>query len=176
MRLFVALDLPTSVVAALRAVDLPRAHGIRPVRFDQMHITLHFIGAAEIDDVRGALETVSCKSCPVSIRGLGRFGISAGRSIIWAGVDTTEELLELHTECGQALAAAGVRIDRRRFVPHVTIARLKSPADKPAIDALLRAGRERNFGSFVARRFVLYDSVAVHGDARYERLAAYALT
>ncbi|HMB73331.1 MAG TPA: RNA 2',3'-cyclic phosphodiesterase [Gammaproteobacteria bacterium] len=176
MRLFVALDLPASIIEALCMIELPPAHRLSPVRPDQMHITLHFIGAADIDEVRNALASVCCKPCRVSVRGVGSFRIPARGSILWAGVDAIEELLALHQACASALGAIGIRIERRRYTPHVTIARLRSPADELSVNAFLQSGQERDFGSFVARQFVLYDSVTLHDGARYERIESYALS
>ena len=176
MRLFVALQLPRTVVQALCSVELPQAPGMRRIRPEQMHLTLHFVGDADAAVVRAALETVSGRRCRIAVRGVGRFRAEAGRQILWAGVVGSEALLELHAACGRALGEAGIRIERRRFRPHVTVARLQRPVAGAAVEAFLRSGRDREFGSFVARQFVLFNSVTAEDGARYERVASFPLS
>ena len=175
MRLFVALDLPAAIVAALSRIEIPPGRGVRVIRPEQMHITLHFIGDANVDAVQQALESVDCSPCRLRISGVGQFGIREGRRILWAGVSSTKELLELHAACGSALASIGIRIESRRFAPHVTLARLKPPARKTTVDQFLRSGDGREFGEFTAERFTLYDSVMKEDGARYEAIAGYPL-
>jgi len=176
MRLFVALDLPDSIIESLRSIRLAAARGIRPTAPEQMHVTLHFIGKAETDVVRHALSRVSGKPILVSVRGTGRFRVADGRQILWAGVAPDPALLELHATCAQALASIGIEIEARRYKPHVTLARLGSSVPEAAVGAFLQAERQREFGAFVARRFVLYDSVAAEHGARYERVASFPLS
>lgn len=145
------------------------------MRTDQMHVTLHFIGQADVDHVRNALRTVEAGSCYISIRDVGRFKIAGGRTILWAGVDDTEELLAVHDATGRALATTGFTPERRRYRPHVTLARLKPFVRKAVTDAFLEAGRGREFGACTADRFVLYDSVTREDGPRYDEIESYPL-
>ena len=175
MRLFVALDLPESIRTELAGLGLNAARGIRPVSPDQMHITLHFLGDIDAGQVQQALGAVGCAPLRVSLNGVGRFRLNGGRAVLWAGVQATDELLELHAACERALRAIGYRPERRRYMPHVTLARLQPFADKSVLDAFLSASEDRNFGSFVAERFVLYNSVNKEDGARYEVVASWPL-
>jgi 2'-5' RNA ligase len=175
MRLFAALNIPESVSAALEEFELPATRGVRRVPRHQMHVTVRFIGDAGLGEVRQALQSLECKPCRVLVRGVGRFITGSARTILWAGVSRSRDLLELHAACGRALADAGVRLERRRFVPHVTLARLQASADDAFVGDFMRAYDEHEFGSFVARRFVLYDSMMNDSGPRYEALASYML-
>jgi 2'-5' RNA ligase len=67
----------------------------------------------------------------------------------------------------EALASAGlVEAERRRWLPHVSIARLKdAPAERPELASL----------AFTPEALVLYRSHLGHGPARHEALHAWEL-
>jgi len=176
MRLFVALELPQPIARALADADIAPNAGVRRVPPEQMHVTLHFIGDADAGELRRALARVHGKPCLVTVEGVGRFAVGGGRRILWAGVTESPELLELHTACGSALATTGFRVERRRFVPHVTLARLAPSAPASIVNRFLRASSGKRFGEFVATRFVLYDSVAVTNGIRYEVVDSWELS
>jgi len=175
MRLFVALDLPRSITASLADAGIAAKTGVRLMTPEQMHVTLHFIGDADANELRRALARVRGRPCLVTVAGAGQFAVGGGRRILWAGVTETTELLDLHTACGSALATTGFQVERRRFVPHVTLARLAPSAPASVANRFLRACSDKCFGEFVATRFVLYDSVAVRNGVRYEVVDAYEL-
>jgi 2'-5' RNA ligase len=175
MKLFVALDLPASLIEALASATLAPAGGVRLTPVDQMHVTVHFLGDANAGDVRRALESVDCSPCRISVCGVGRFRAGGGSTILYAGVSANKELLDLHCACGEALAANGIELERRRFVPHVTLARLKPTAGGSVVEKFLNENNERTFGEFIATRFVLYNSVTRHDGNQYETLASYSM-
>ncbi|MGD8810557.1 MAG: RNA 2',3'-cyclic phosphodiesterase [Gammaproteobacteria bacterium] len=175
MRLFVALDLPAPIAAALASVTIPPGPGVRRVPPGQMHMTLHFIGDADPDVICRALAPMKAGPCGVTVRGAGRFKLAGGRKILWARVTETPGLRELHAACGRALARTGFEVERRRFVPHVTLARLSSSADASIVSSFLSACADRDFGAFVADRFVLYDSVAQDDRMRYQPIETFVL-
>jgi len=175
LRLFVGFELPASIGATLAALAPSHAPGVRVMRAGEMHVTLHFIGDGDAAAVRTALATVAAAPVELAVAGTGRFDQRGGRAILFAGVAVTDALLELHTAVGRALAVTGFVPERRRFRPHVTVARLKAAVDRKLVRAWLDAGRERAFGAFVAHRFVLFDSVTDAGGARYVALESYGL-
>jgi 2'-5' RNA ligase len=175
MKLFTALELPAPIRSELAAFRPDAAPGIRPIAPEQMHITLNFIGDAEVGEVRRCLASVDAVRVPVSVGDVGTFRLNGGRAILYAGVHETPELLGLHSSCGEALAEAGIGLESRRYVPHVTFARLKSLADRRVIDEILRSNEGRDFGAFTAERFVLYSSVQQAHTHHYEVIDAWPL-
>ena len=138
-RLFVALELPDAVTAVLAAIRPPLLEGIRWVEPEEMHLTLHFRGSADITDVVNALRAVSMPRCELAITGVGRF-TPDGDFPLWARVAESAELTRLHQRVGSALAkpmrrgprrldALGFRLPLRRAIlllplPHSCITRL----------------------------------------------------
>ena len=127
-RLFVALRLPAAVNQRL----LGAMGGISGARWqteDQLHLTLRFIG--EVDrhlaaDIHAALGAVHHPGFELSLAGLGLFDRRGVPATLWAGVAPTAPVHALHKKVDQALGRVGVDPDRRAFLPHITLARLKS--------------------------------------------------
>lgn len=175
MRLFVALDLPDSARQSLAAVRPAAVPGIRLTPVDQMHVTVHFIGDGRSDEISAALAGIEYGALEVSLQGVGQFRISGGRRILWAGVRRTEELIEFHKLCGDALRSTGFRPERRPWVPHVTLARPGQSIRKSEIESWLSGARQYDFGSFSAGCFELYNSVNSENGPRYEVIRSYEL-
>ncbi|MGL5136258.1 MAG: RNA 2',3'-cyclic phosphodiesterase, partial [Beijerinckiaceae bacterium] len=126
--------------------------------------------ASEID---GMLSYVSRSPIAVRISGLGSFGGDKPHSV-YAVVEPSRELSDLHAEVERLARACGVELDKRRFTPHVTLARLKgsSPLD---VAAYLSARGFFPAQSFTASRFVLYSSKASVGGGPYMIETSYPL-
>lgn len=127
IRLFVALALPETVRLHLSMLNggVPGARWIAP---ENHHITLRFIGSVEnsvADDIDAALSTVSTPPLELSIQGVGYFGKANAARSLWAGIEQNDALNHLQAKIESALTRAGLAPEHRRFVPHVTLARLK---------------------------------------------------
>ena len=125
-RLFVAVEMPPDVREGLANV----CHGVPSARWsgiEQMHLTLHFIGAvadARFDDIVAALEEVEAEPFSVRIEGAGWFPPRGEPRVLWAGIAPCPPLMRLQHTVEAALAAIGLEGDGRAFHPHITLARL----------------------------------------------------
>ena len=181
MRTFVAIDLPEPVREALEAVQdaLPRGIG-SPSDPDRFHLTLAFLGErpeAEVEAAHEALLTL--RHPPVALR-LGTLGTFPGEGglALWAGVPDAVALRSLQSRVLSRLAGAGIALGRRRFRPHVTLARIgRLGGDEPQRLAAWLA-RWDAFPSppFEAREVVLRLSTLQKGGADHEDLARYPLS
>lgn len=126
MRLFVALDLPSALRTRLSflAGGLP---GVRWVPPENYHITLRFIGELprfRAEEVDHALATLRAPGFTLTLGGVGTFEKAGRVASLWVGVDRNPALDHLQAKVETALQRAGVERERRRYVPHVTLARL----------------------------------------------------
>ena len=156
-RLFTAIALPPSVTAILAELQPQAAPGVRRVAPAQMHVTLHFIGEAEIERVTGLLQDITIPLCELALSGVGQFGQGA---VLWAGVNPVPALLQLHAAIGQALVAGGIAIESRRWQPHVTLARCKPQAPRDLAPAFLERHAAFQLPPLTATRFALYSSTS----------------
>src|SRR5262245_12658988 len=106
-KLFVAVDLPAAVTAELALLQPPRTAGVRLVKPDQMHLTLHYIGKAGARRMAAALQAVAVPALPLAFEGVGHFPSAGGAVTLWAGVQESAELLGLHAAVAAALAGEG---------------------------------------------------------------------
>jgi 2'-5' RNA ligase len=175
-RLFVGLDLPWEVKEQLARIScgLP---GARWLEFEQIHLTIRFIGEVDggvFDDAMAALDTVTMEPFDLTLKGVGFFPPRGRAETLWVGVDMSEPLTMLRTRVEAALARAGIEREQRKFSPHVVIARLK---DTP----LTRLGQylvEYNlFESmpFRVNEFNLYSSMLSSTGAIYRIESSYYL-
>lgn len=177
MRLFVALSLPDHIKDAL--LDLgPGIPGASWVPYDNLHLTLRFLGevreseAADIDEV---LSGISAPAFDLTLRGVNHFGPLHKARSVWASVERSPALAHLRDKVDAAVVRAGLQPERRKFIPHVTLARIKGETGHHLADYLARGGLF-SAGPFAVTHFTLYESFLSSNGAIYEPLAQYPLT
>lgn len=141
MRLFVAAPVPGAEALRRLSADLkeqqPRA---RLVPDGTWHVTLRFLG--DVDDgqvpaVRAALDQAlgGVQAVPFSLSGVGAFPRPSAARVAWAACEAPK-LADVAARVVEATRDFGQPPDKRRFVAHVTLARLQPPRDiRPWVDA-----------------------------------------
>lgn len=168
-RLFVALDLPDAARSAAAAWGRAlgeSAPGWRLVETKALHVTLCFLGDRDASEVGALVDVVAARVRPV-----GSLSFSDAlalprrrpRVLALAVAEPARALAALHDELWSGIEAAiGVTRERRRFRPHVTVARTRGAAVGPLPPApeLLFSGAA----------VTLYRSELGAGPARYAPL------
>lgn len=176
-RLFVAVDLPDRVQAALAEIchGLPEAKWVVPA---QLHLTLRFIGAADealFKAIKGELAGVTAAAFSLKLRGVGCFPPHRAPHVLWVGLGSNTPLLQLQQQVEQALARAGIPAEQRPFSPHITIARFRDVA-KARVTAYLAAASQFETEPFPVDEFYLYSSTLTREGASHRREVTYRLT
>lgn len=176
MRLFVALSLPEEIREQLSAISggLPGARWVPPENY---HITLRFIGNVHnghAEDVDAALTALRGKSFEVALKGLGVFCEGLKPTSLWAGVEADEGLARLQAKVESALVRAGFKPEKRKFTPHVTLARFKHDPG-PKLHEIMSHYALFRTEPFEVQDFVLYSSFLSHTGAIYEPERIYEL-
>ena len=177
MRLFLAVDVPDTVVEAVTAAIEPWRAAFPNVRWvppANWHITLKFLGATGADRVPWLEETVGGITsthgpATAEVGGLGAFPSVERARILWAGVRNAEGLDALVTELEMGLAPV-FRKEMRRFHPHLTVARSEPPIRLPPAYADTSFATE----PFSIGNVVLYRSRSDGGATTYEPLRSFA--
>jgi 2'-5' RNA ligase len=174
-RLFTALEIPDTVRETLSLLrgGLPGARWIDPENY---HITLRFIG--DVDDMVAneavsILGRVERRGFDLRLDGLSSFGGRKPRAVV-ATAAAVPALMELQAEHDRLLQRVGLEPEGRKYIPHVTLARLRESSSRQVADYLAERGGFRSM-SFVVTRFVLFSSRASVGGGPYVVEEAFPL-
>ncbi len=172
-RLFAALSLPDDVAQSLQRLQTG-VPGARWQTREQLHLTLRFIGEVDGRDaiaIHDALSAIDVPEFSLALHAVGQFGGKRPHAL-WAGVRPNEELMHLQRKIEVALQRVGQPADRKRFVPHVTLARLRGTQPGHVMDYLtdhaLYSSRP-----FTPGGFMLYSSLLTSDGSIYRAEHAY---
>ncbi len=150
-RLFVAVELPAQVLEALGQLqhDLQRQipRGLRWVRPEGIHLTLKFLGETPETRVEGISAAIAGSvggvvQHEVSLGAMGTFGSRNSPRVLWVDLaGDTETLLRLQAQVDRALDAIGFPGEKRRFSPHLTLARVREESAREVAEPLAQAVR-----------------------------------
>ena len=174
-RLFIALTPPEDVCDQL----LDTMEGIEGARWqdaDNLHLTLRFVGEVErpqAEDLATALTGLTFAPFPVRLRGVGHFETKGRPHAVWADVEPSPALVALHKRVEQACRRAGLDPETRKYVPHVTLARLNRGSG-PIAPWLARQGA-LSAGPWTAEQFTLYESFLRPDGPIYEVVERFPL-
>jgi 2'-5' RNA ligase len=131
MRLFVGLELPQMLRERLSALagGIPGARWVPPANY---HMTLRFIGevpAHRAEEIDLALAALRAPGFALTLGGIGTFAKGGRDTQLWVGVERNPQLDHLQSKIETALQRCGLEPERRRFAPHVTLARLDNAAE-----------------------------------------------
>lgn len=178
MRLFIAMEVPEehkrSVEKAIQRLrrNLPDA---RWTPRQSWHVTMKFLGEVpdeHIGEVVQIAGEAARRTDPVTttLTEMGAFPrLSKGR-VLWVGVDDPDEALTyLAARMEKKFGKAGLRQESRRLHPHLTLARLRTPA--PLAEVVEESGPYRfEKAPFEAGELVVFRSHLSPKGATYEAL------
>ena len=121
-----------------------------------------------------ALGHISAPAFELIISGIDCFESGGKVHTLWAGIDKQPLLLHLYGKVDSALVRAGCEPERRKFKPHVTLARFRGGGGS-RIGSFIQAYNRLAIGPFPVDRFTLFRSHLSNVKAHYEELADYRL-
>nr|WP_255553720.1 RNA 2',3'-cyclic phosphodiesterase [Maritimibacter sp. DP1N21-5] len=148
----------------------------RRVPEENLHLTLAFLGEVSeplVNDVAEAMMSLSAPAVDLTLTGLDVMG-GAEPSLVCATAEAVPALVTLQEKVMRMVRVAGVDLERRRFRPHVTLARfsraLNTKDDKALRDFLKLNGRYRS-ETHLATRVTLYESHLTKEGSIYDPLS-----
>lgn len=165
-RLFFALSLPDALADELEGL----CDGIHDARWvDSFHLTLSFLGDVhqhQIPDIVDAAASISFQPFQLTLNSVGVFPLRGDPSVLWVGVEKSDRLAALHKTLKAEMRQVGLVLEKRKFHPHVTLARFKEPPDQTAFDWLATHMTYRS-GPFWVREFHLISSILSPRGSQY---------
>lgn len=180
IRSFVALRLPNSLaigvgddIARLSVQD--KDSRVRWVDEDNLHVTLAFLGDCEqsqLDSLDWRLEEIaaSCLAVELKIDSLSLFPYGKRPKLLAAILNPCDALIELHNQVERAAKDIGIFIEKRRFVPHITLGRLRGHGRREMSLPSVSIGM-----SDMAPAMSLFESTLTQDGAIYDELFRYEL-
>lgn len=170
IRLFVGIELPETVKDQL----LSFAGGLAGASWrtrERLHITLRFIGNVDeqtAEDIAQELRYMRFPAFHLRCKELGCFDIGGTPHHLWAGLDNTKVLQELHDKIDTAVKrAGGGNQSSFKFTPHVTLAKLNGTSMQEVYE-FIAAHNLYPSDSFLAESVTLFASRArENGEGKY---------
>lgn len=159
IRLFIAITIPDHIKLYLRGMgkSIPQA---KEVVDSQLHLTMKFIGEVEgslVLDIEERLADVNFSSFSIGLKGVGIFPPRGNPRVVWAGVQEEGELTNLRNDIERILAEIGIPRGKKKFTPHITLARLKK-GSRSNLQNFLMDNSLFATPSFTVTEFALYSS------------------
>ena len=175
LRLFTGLEIPPDIKFEL---DMMKGGvvGARWMERDSYHLTLRFIGDIEENlarDLAEALDAIAVPGFVTRLKGLGAFG-GAKPHAIFANAEMSLELKRLQAAHERACRQVGLAGESRKFMPHVTVARLRR-ADPGDVQRYIAAHNLYESRPFEVGCFVLFSARPSRGGGPYSIAADYPL-
>lgn len=177
IRLFVGVELPAEVRQRLAALGggIPNA---RWVPEENLHLTLRFIGNVDegvADEIAEALGQIGAPPFAITLAGFDTFKSGRHPHALWVGVERQPALSHLRDKVESVAVRCGLEPERRKFTPHVTVARLKDPAPPDRLQRFLAENGLFKAGPFPVEHFTLFSSHLSRNGAIYTVEATYGL-
>lgn len=167
-RCFIALVPDAATCDALSAIPVPTT--ARRVPYEQLHLTVTFIGA--LSDEQGAelidallRQTVPLK--PAAVTHIEHWPRASHPRLTVATLAMSDELVALDWRVRSAMIELQLPVDARAFRPHVTLARFRREAAAVGHAPHVPEGLLARFESLT-----LYSSTLARSGARYRGLAS----
>jgi 2'-5' RNA ligase len=179
--LFVAIDLPEATKNLLNGLRGDIAGAVWAKRHT-FHLTLRFLGdqipTTRIEPIITALRGAHFAPFEMRVWGVGRFpqNLRQPARVLWAGIEAPTALETLNMDVERALETIEFPPEDRDFHPHITLARLKSPKNDPAVDAFLAEHRQLTGDTVRVTAFYLVESVLTPQGPQYTKRANFEAT
>ncbi len=180
IRLFVALKFPEEIVNKIieyRNEASENNQNMKWEKKEKLHLTLKFIGNVKeelVDEISDSLSFINdYNSIELNLTNFGFFFRDSHPKILWLGLSNNNELIRLVEKIETKLETFGIKKEKRRFKPHLTLLRVKNKIDKNFINSF------ENFNlpylKFYSNEITLFKSELLSDTSRYTEIINYKL-
>ena len=182
IRNFIAIPIKQEIKEKITEFVLPLKKDNSNVKWDKKsnyHITLLFIGNSTgkeiifIDKVLSEM-VKEISNMHLEIKGIGAFPNINRAKTIWVGVKSDNTLLQFQNNLVKNIKKEIVIKNNNRFIPHITIGRVKTIANTELVHSLQK-DKERFFGEQNIDNIVHYESKLTPKGAVYTVIKNYII-
>lgn len=154
IRSFIAFDIDNDSVvnriASAQKLLIQTNADLKLVEPKNIHVTVRFLGAINpemVEKVYAAMENVKFTPFNIQLTGLGVFPTTNYPRVVWAGItDGADQLKSIFEQLEPQIHDLGFAPDPNGFSPHLTIARVRSGANKQRLVDLVQRQENFDFG------------------------------
>jgi len=178
LRSFIGIPLPQDATNELGDIAAKMAYqdksnAVKWVDQANYHITLAFLGEQSMQDLESLADQLDYSlqqvSFQASVKHLSPFPEGKPK-LIGAMIDRNDSLRELHQQVMSAVNASVIEIDKRRFIPHITLGRYRHTRNSFSGAIPMNVACE-----FILDDVVLYESNLTPSGAEYETVFRFPL-
>jgi 2'-5' RNA ligase len=155
IRSFIAFDLSNDSVvnriATAQKMIIQTNADVKLVEPKNIHVTVRFLGDIApdmVEKVYGAMKNVKFTPFNIQLTGLGVFPTINYPRVVWAGIrDGADQLKRIFEQLEPQLHDLGFAPEPEGFTPHLTIARVRSGANKQRLVDLVERQEGYDFGN-----------------------------
>jgi RNA 2',3'-cyclic 3'-phosphodiesterase len=184
IRCFLAIELPEALRDGLARVqeELKRSRAdVRWVAPGNIHLTLKFFGNIpddEIGPLAQAAREAAAATAPLQFKVTfaGAFPSPNAPRVVWLGLGgDLVPLTQLFYRLEKAYATLGYPPEGRAFNPHLTLGRVKSPANRDKLARMLAKLPPVDWPPFEVKELILFQSVLSPQGSKYTPLKVIPL-
>lgn len=185
LRLFFAVHISENIrETLLQFQEKCRASGghVKWVEKENLHMTLKFLGdtpQSKIEELMRSANAVAARFKPFTLlwSGFGAFPGLKSPKVIWAGLAVGGDLLEsLFLALEQHLTAEGFPAETKKFKPHLTIGRVKSPHGSGELMKVIEKIKTASIGEMRVDFFSLISSTLTPSGPLYKDIGTFHLS
>lgn len=164
IRAFLAIDIDEQLFNTIREIQDSLTQikdDLRLVPTENIHITLEFLGniiPSMIDEISQIMQAISLEPFNLEFKGVGIFNPKFIR-VVWIGTgDGSNNVISLAEDLKRKLKTLGMKITKKKFTPHATIARVKSKRNTRELAMSIQELSEIKIGTMKVTSFKLKKS------------------
>jgi len=182
IRSFIAFDIDNDSVvnriASAQKLLIQTNADLKLVEPKNIHITVRFLGAINpemVEKVYATMKNVKFTPFNIQLTGLGVFPTMNYPRVVWAGItDGAGQLKSIFEQLEPQIHDLGFAPDPNGFSPHLTIARVRSGANKQRLVDLVQRQENFDFGIIRADSLRLKKSQLSPRGPAYSTLKEYS--
>ncbi|KYC49094.1 MAG: 2',5' RNA ligase family [Candidatus Methanofastidiosum methylothiophilum] len=182
MRSFISMDITSKdVLDKIKNFQTNLKNTACPMKVverENLHLTLKFLGEISESSYKRIVESLDSSlseysSFEVNLKGTGFFPSISDLRVIWIGMNAPE-IIYIQKEIDDTLCSMGFKEDRK-FVPHLTVSRVKSSLNKKPLLNVLDEYKDYDFGTDRITKINFKKSTLTPQGPIYETLKEFKL-
>jgi len=158
IRSFIAFDIENEQVlrriAAAQKLLMETGADLKFVEPQNIHVTMRFLGDISptmVDKIHDAMKNVKFMPFTIKLQGLGVFPSVNYPRVVWVAMtEGADQLKNIYSQLEPQIRSLGFAADDHGFSPHLTIARVRSGANKQHLAELVTKKADYEFGTIKA--------------------------